>query len=254
MFQPAVTRVKVYPSMPLPRSLLGIPANLSRQALTQQLLLVPPDMKKPTEDEPAFTHSPSEAKLGLQVPGEDDALLVAVANTQDRDSFEKLFSLYARRIYGLGKKLTDNHQLATELVQEVMLTVWRSASTFNIDKGSAQTWIFTLSRNHCFDLMRKQKRQPISIDSQDIWPADGEEGSDSDFLSQTKDEGPFKAEIARIHRFSEKLPLPQRQAIESIYIHGHSQEEAATLLKIPLGTFKSRLRLGLIKLREMAND
>ena len=67
-------------------------------------------------------------------------------------------------------KLTSNEQLSKDLVQEVMLNVWRKARLYDVDRGSAQGWIFTMARNRCFDMLRKQNRQPQCVTADDIWP------------------------------------------------------------------------------------
>lgn len=176
----------------------------------------------------------------------NEALLVAVGLDQDSVAFQKLFERFSRKIFALGMKLTRNEQLANDLVQEAMLKVWQKAPLYDLDRGTAQSWIFTLARNRCFDMLRKQKRQPQTVvNSDDIWPneADFEPG----FVNE--EEGTQAVEVAQVERFYDDLPVAQREVIEQIYIHDLTHEEAAANLRIPLGTLKSRLRLGLSKLR-----
>lgn len=176
----------------------------------------------------------------------NESLLVAVGLDQDSASFQKLFERFSRKIFALGMKLTRNEQLANDLVQEAMLKVWQKAPLYDLDRGTAQSWIFTLARNRCFDMLRKQKRQPQTVvNSDDIWPneADFEPG----FVNE--EEGTQAVEIAQVERFYGDLPVAQKEVIEQIYIHDLTHEEAAAVLRIPLGTLKSRLRLGLSKLR-----
>lgn len=176
----------------------------------------------------------------------NESLLVAVGLDQDNASFQKLFERFSRKIFALGMKLTRNEQLANDLVQEAMLKVWQKAPLYDLDRGTAQSWIFTLARNRCFDMLRKQKRQPQTVvNSDDIWPneADFEPG----FVNE--EEGTQAVEIAQVERFYDDLPVAQKEVIEQIYIHDLTHEEAAAVLRIPLGTLKSRLRLGLSKLR-----
>lgn len=176
----------------------------------------------------------------------NESLLVAVGLDQDSTAFQKLFERFSRKIFALGMKLTRNEQLANDLVQEAMLKVWQKAPLYDLDRGTAQSWIFTLARNRCFDMLRKQKRQPQTVvNSDDIWPneADFEPG----FVNE--EEGTQAVEIAQVERFYDVLPVAQKEVIEQIYIHDLTHEEAAAVLRIPLGTLKSRLRLGLSKLR-----
>ena len=180
-----------------------------------------------------------------------EQLLLAIARDADRSAFECLFRSFAGRVYGLGMKMVNNDQFAKDLVQEVMLSVWQQAARYNPERGSAKSWMFAMSRNKCIDLIRRQKRHANNISADDIWPTElfdlalPEQASNDNVLAQDQ------IDIQIITRLSHRLPQAQRMAIEMAYFEDLSHEEAATRLAIPLGTFKSRLRLGLIKLREM---
>lgn len=177
----------------------------------------------------------------------DEVLLIAVGNKQDTAAFNQLFERFAKRIFAMGIKLTRNEQLANDLVQEAMLTVWQKAPMYDLDRGTAQSWIFTLTRNRCFDMLRKIKRQPMTVNADDIWPT--VEDQDSDLTHE--EQGSFYAEVDNIESYYSQLPDAQRAVVEQIYIHDRTHEEAALELDIPLGTLKSRLRLGMGKLRQL---
>ncbi|MEX2469473.1 MAG: sigma-70 family RNA polymerase sigma factor [Pseudohongiellaceae bacterium] len=176
----------------------------------------------------------------------DEQLLIAVGNRQNRAAFDKLFHRFARRIFAMGMKLTRNEQLANDLVQEAMLTVWRKAPLYDLDRGTAQSWIFTLTRNRCFDMLRKIKRQPATVSADDIWPVEGE----YDGALVHEEQASQEVEVQQIERYYAELPPAQKAVVEQIYIHDRTHEEAAAALNIPLGTLKSRLRLGVGKLRQ----
>ena len=175
----------------------------------------------------------------------DEELLLAVGESQDRQAFNTLFQRFSKKIFAMGMKLTRNEQLAHDLVQEALMTVWTKAPLYDLDRGAAQSWIFTLTRNRCFDMLRKKKRQPQTISSDDIWPQEG----DADMSFVHEEQGSQAVEIAQIERFYIELPIAQQAVIEQIYIYDRTHEEAAAELEIPLGTLKSRLRLGVAKLR-----
>jgi RNA polymerase sigma-70 factor (ECF subfamily) len=177
----------------------------------------------------------------------DEALLIAVGNSQNVDAFNQLFKRFAKKIFALGMKLTRNEQLANDLIQESMLNVWQKAPLYDLDKGSAKGWIFTLSRNRCFDMLRKQKRQPNCISADDIWPL--ESGAEPTMVHE--DIGGQQVELSLIESYFDQLSDPQRAVVEQIYIKDRTHEEAAAHLQIPLGTLKSRLRLGVAKLRNL---
>ena len=177
----------------------------------------------------------------------DESLLIAVGNSQDTNAFNQLFERFAKKIFALGMKLTRNEQLANDLIQEAMLNVWQKAPLYDLDKGSAKGWIFTLSRNRCFDMLRKQKRQPNCISADDIWPL--ESGAEPSLVHD--DMAGQQVELSLIEGYFDQLSDPQRAVVEQIYIKDRTHEEAAAYLQIPLGTLKSRLRLGVAKLRDL---
>lgn len=195
--------------------------------------------------EGAKVKGPESTPKNSRDPDSDEYLLILTGNSQDADAFSRLFQRYSSKIYALGMKLTRNEQLAKDLVQEAMLNVWRKARLYDVDRGSAQGWIFTMARNRCFDMLRKQKRQPQCVTADDIWPQE----SDADAKYLHEEQGSLAAETAIIARYCDKLPELQKAVIEQIYILDRTHEEAASVLEIPLGTLKSRLRLGVSKLR-----
>jgi RNA polymerase sigma-70 factor (ECF subfamily) len=180
-------------------------------------------------------------------PNSDESLLIAVGNTQDTSAFDQLFVRFSKKIFAMGMKLTRNEQVAHDLVQEAMLTVWQKAPLYDLDRGTAQSWIFTLTRNRCFDMLRKQKRQPNTISADDIWPTEG----DGDAVFVNEERGSLEVEIAQIERFYSDLPDAQQAVVKQIFVLDRTHEEAAKALQIPLGTLKSRLRLGVGKLRQL---
>ena len=191
------------------------------------------------------TSTPSPAAEDSDVS--DEALLIAVGNSQNVDAFNQLFKRFTKKIFALGMKITRNEQLANDLIQESMLNVWQKAPLYDLDKGSAKGWIFTLSRNRCFDMLRKQKRQPNCISADDIWPL--ESGAEPTMVHE--DIGGQQVELSLIESYFDRLSDPQRAVVEQIYIKDRTHEEAAAHLQIPLGTLKSRLRLGVAKLRNL---
>lgn len=190
-----------------------------------------------------YTLSPDRENSDIS----DEALLIAVGNSQNVDAFNQLFKRFAKKIFALGMKITRNEQLANDLIQESMLNVWQKAPLYDLDKGSAKGWIFTLSRNRCFDMLRKQKRQPNCISADDIWPL--ESGAEPTMVHE--DIGGQQVELSLIESYFDQLSDPQRAVVEQIYSKDRTHEEAAAYLQIPLGTLKSRLRLAVVKLRNL---
>lgn len=179
-------------------------------------------------------------------PTSDEALLIKVSNHQSKEAFDQLFNRFANKVFAHGMKIMRNEQMAKDLVQEAMLTVWQKAPLYNMDKGNVQSWIFTIARNRCFDMLRKQKRQPAVLSADDIWPTGFEEA----YALSEAERGSVEVEISQIEKLVKQLPVAQQAVVEQIYVLNRTHEEAAEFLKIPLGTLKSRLRLGMGKLRQ----
>lgn len=174
-----------------------------------------------------------------------DQLLIRVGNSGDRQAFNQLFKLLSGKVFAQGMKILRNEQLARDLVQEAMLAVWQKASLYDVDKGSAQSWIFTLVRNRCFDLLRKQQRQPSYVSADDIWPTGDLPATDED-----RDEQIADIEQSEMQQLYSQLPDAQREVVIQVFVQGKTHQEAAESLAIPLGTVKSRLRLALEKLKK----
>jgi len=179
------------------------------------------------------------------IDGDNEELLIAVGNSQDRRAFNMLFQRFGGKIYALGMKITRNEQLANDLVQEAMLIIWQKAPLYDLDKGSAQTWIFTLVRNRCFDILRKMKRQPEGISADDVFAETEQQLSVDPEQQQTNE-----IQLEQIGQHFSRLPAAQQQVIEYVFMKDLTHQEAAKQLDIPLGTLKSRLRLALNKLRD----
>jgi RNA polymerase sigma factor (sigma-70 family) len=165
---------------------------------------------------------------------------------QNRQAFHRLFKHFAPQIkgFGLTTVIADRSgQFADELVQEVMLTVWNKAASYDPEKAGVSTWIFTIARNKRIDLLRRLNRQETPIDIDEIWPIEDENISSkpSSLLQQETTTDRVKEQIAL-------LPENQREALIMSYLQGKSHSEIADELELPLGTVKSRIRLAMQRL------
>ncbi|MDR8523635.1 sigma-70 family RNA polymerase sigma factor [Shewanella fidelis] len=168
--------------------------------------------------------------------------LVKVANQRDKQAYAELFSYFAPKILNFGNQKLTSQGLAMDLVQETMTTVWTKAHLFDADKGSVTTWVFTIMRNRCFDMLRKVQHNKEDTFGDDIWPV---------FESPQAEEQEDHILTAKMLKHVDALPPLQRQVVKGIYLQELSQQELSTKLSVPLGTIKSRLRLGLVKLRSI---
>ncbi len=174
-------------------------------------------------------------------------LLVKVGKERCQKSFAHLFAHYAPLIKGFYLQHTNTSivgEMADELVQEVMLKVWTKAPTFDPCKAAANTWVYTVMRNCRIDLLRRSSRHSIASDPigvEDIW-------------DETLDHQPFvrllqSRDKDMISNSFQNLPEEQKHALNQVYMQGKSHSEIAQETGLPLGTVKSRVRMGLKKLQ-----
>ena len=168
----------------------------------------------------------------------------AIAASQDRAAFTRLFKHFGPRIKAFGLSLNSGYTseaMADELVQDVMIKVWMKAPSFNASKASASTWIFTIARNCRIDFLRKMKRIDSPLSAEDLWPA-AEEPEPVAVLAQHRD-------AVEVSRAMSTLSAEQRDVLQEIYMKGKTHSEVALETGLPLGTVKSRVRLAINKMR-----
>ena len=176
-------------------------------------------------------------------------LLEHVGASQDRVAFHQLFEHFGPQIkyYAISNGIANQ---AEELVQEVMISIWRRASTYDWRKAAASTWIFTIARNQRIDMLRKIQRgsAEMAIETEDLWQIPGDD---------EKDPVPSLHRIfaeRRIRDSFQHLPEEQVAVLAKVYLEHKSHQEVAHEMDIPLGTVKSRVRLALSKLKVILQD
>ena len=168
-------------------------------------------------------------------------LLTAVGRDRDREAFVRLFEHFAPRVKSFLMRGGFNPDLADELAQETMLTVWDRAATYDPARAAASTWIYTIARNKRIDALRKA-RHPEPAANDPLFVADDSPGPDA-ALSRTQDE-------AALARAMETLSAEQKEMIRKAFFEEKSHSDIAAETKLPLGTVKSRIRLALDKMRQ----
>ena len=171
--------------------------------------------------------------------------LQRIAERGDVDAFRKLFQSYAPRVKSYMMRQGADANTAEELAQETMLTVWRKASLYSGEKGSATTWIFTIARNLRIDRLRRELTWVALPEGHD------EEASTDALPDELLSERERKV---RVQRALAELPPDQYEVVSLSYIEGLSHSEIAERLGLPLGTVKSRMRLAYHKIRELVED
>ncbi|WP_274532903.1 MULTISPECIES: sigma-70 family RNA polymerase sigma factor [unclassified Bosea (in: a-proteobacteria)] len=172
-------------------------------------------------------------------------LIAAIARSGDRAAFAALFDHFAPRVKGLLMRGGAPAELAEEVAQETLLTVWRKAALFDPAKASASTWIATIARNLRIDIARREIRSRLS-QVYEILDEEAPEQPDAMLSGAERD--------ARVRAAMTQLSPDQYRVVELAFIEGFSHQDVADRLAIPLGTVKSRLRLALSHLRGRLED
>ncbi len=174
-----------------------------------------------------------------------DALLLRRIAEHDVEAFEALFARYAGRIKGFMMRSGASDADAEEITQDVLVSVWRRAGTFDPTRAGAATWIYAIARNRRIDLIRRGRRPaPDPLDP--LYQPDPEPDG-QDLLSRSEQEIRVRDGVAG-------LPAEQRAVLMASFYDGLSHGEIAQREGLPLGTVKSRIRLAFRHLRGVLGE
>lgn len=176
----------------------------------------------------------------------DEELLASLAAGLDEVSLSQLYDRYQGVMYGLAMRITNDSALAQDAVQEAFTGVWRNATRYEQGKSSARTWLLSITHHRAIDIVRRRRPAAAlpegdeiheALTTPDVWP-----------------EIARAADAAAVRNAVAALPAAQREAIELAYFNGLTQTEIAARIQVPLGTVKSRVRLGLVALRRALDE
>lgn len=168
--------------------------------------------------------------------------LTRIGSDRDEQAFAEVYEYFAGRVksFLIGKGM--NEDSAEELMQEIMLIIWRRAESYDRTKAAASTWIFTIARNRHIDFLRGNNRIEVELDDEILEL----ETTERDVQEKHVDDEHASDRLARA---LEKLPLEQRQVMHLSYFRGQSHGAIARWLDLPIGTVKSRIRLAMQAVR-----
>jgi RNA polymerase sigma-70 factor (ECF subfamily) len=171
-------------------------------------------------------------------------VLVAAMERRDADALGELYDRHAARLLGLAYRILGETGEAEEVVQEVFLHAWRAAGSFDPARGSVLAWLLVATRSRSIDRLRTRRRV-AAVD------ADGRSPLDDLPAGDDVEGGSASREWEALCRGAvRELPSDQRRVLELAYFDGLTHQEIAERTATPLGTVKTRIRLGLMKLRE----
>ncbi|MEX1178726.1 MAG: ECF RNA polymerase sigma factor SigK [Nitriliruptor sp.] len=172
----------------------------------------------------------------------DEELMAAVARG-DQAAFADLFDRFGGPVFGVVKRVVRDPSQSEEVAQEVLVEVWRTAARFDPDRGSAQTWILTMAHRRAIDRVRSEQ---ASRDRTERIGVRDQVRAFDDVAESVE----LRFEHQQVREALSALTGLQREAVELAYYGGHTYREVAELLDTPLGTVKTRMRDGLIRLRD----
>ena len=161
----------------------------------------------------------------------------------DQQAFADLYDRTASRVFGLVKRLLRDHAQSEEVTQEIFLEIWQTATRYDPGKGGAMSWMLTMTHRRAVDRVRasqSSRDRDTRIGIRDFAP-------EFDSVAENVE---IQIESERVKEAMKRLTELQRQAVSLAYFGGYSHNEVSQMLKVPIGTVKTRLRDGMIRLRD----
>jgi RNA polymerase sigma-70 factor, ECF subfamily len=172
---------------------------------------------------------------------DQDSQVAAQLKRGESTAIESLYDRYGRLAYGLAFRILNERGAAEDVVQDAFVSVWRHAAGFDSSRGSLRNWLLSIVRNRAIDRLRGGSRTRTEIELEEAEP-----GAEVPDVWQAVAQDLERRQIQE--GFSE-LPESQRRTLELAYFGGYTHVEIADRMQVPLGTVKSRMRIGLEKMR-----
>lgn len=187
---------------------------------------------------------PPEDGAPRPVPaGEDLAELLRLSGRGDEAAFARLYDATAPRIFGLAARVVRDRAQAEEVAQEALLEIWRTSGRYDPGRGSALAWLLTITHRKAVDRVRSAE----AASRRDTTYVEHNRAVEHDATAEAAHES---LEARRVRGALAALTPAQREAVGLAYFGGYTHTEVATMLELPVGTAKTRIRDGLIRLRD----
>ncbi|MBT8324965.1 MAG: sigma-70 family RNA polymerase sigma factor [Winogradskyella sp.] len=165
--------------------------------------------------------------------------IIQLLKKGDSYALNLLYEYYSDSLYGVILKVTKNEEIAEDALQETFIKVWKNANRYDPDKAKLFTWLFRIARNTAIDKLRSfnnRFKKEVQIDKSNV------------YILPTAD---FNQEVLDLKDHVGRLDQRYQQVLRALYFEGMTQQEASDELDIPLGTIKSRLKIGLRELKKV---
>jgi RNA polymerase sigma-70 factor (ECF subfamily) len=172
-----------------------------------------------------------------------DEELISLVEESDAEAFATLYDRHSRAAFSLAHRMMGERQASEDLMQDAFLKVWRGASSYRAERGSVRTWILSIVHNRGIDQIRSQASRRRT---QDKIEASAPRSQPSDAFAETW----RNSRRDQVREALNTLPPEQLKILELAYFSGYTHVEISELLRLPLGTVKGRMRLGLKKIRD----
>ncbi len=169
----------------------------------------------------------------------NDPEVVGGIRQGDKGALVRVYDEYSGLVYGVALRVLRNEQAAEDVVQDVFLQLWRNPAAFDSRRGRLAPWLAVITRHKAVDLLRKRRFEAGSAETSPLLEA----------LSNAK-RPDWVADAEKAKALMARLPAEQRQVLEMSFLDGLTHVEIAARIGEPLGTVKSRIRLGLLFLRK----
>ena len=174
-----------------------------------------------------------------------DAQLLALIARGENWALSEIYDRYTWLVFSLALKILNDRASAEEIVQQVFTKVWRSARDYRVERGKFSTWLMSITHHQCIDELRRRRVRPVT-----------QPGDEELLYELVSDDDPAQAvqytfELAHIREALQQIPAEQRIVIELAFWGGLTQQEIAMYCHSPLGTVKTRLRLGMQRLKRL---
>ena len=200
---------------------------------------LPPD----SEGQPSRSAPRAERSRGRETEAAHLVELMALSARGHEDAFAELYDLSSQRVYGIILRVLRSPDHAAEVMQEVYVEVWRQSARYSSTRGSVIAWMTTMAHRRAVDRVRSVSSEVARDERYALHRGDRE-------IDQVWDGVEQRLDVERVRKGMASLTPIQREALTLAYFGGYTQSQVAQLLKLPLGTVKTRIRDGLIGLRD----